>query len=397
MASSFGWLDTDSEQRRKMLEVVDLFKEQGTVDELGIGSIRDALSDAMFPGTSYLHTRLRYVLFVPWLLEQAGHSGSPTQMSDEFRKLEYRLITSLLAGDERQGVIGNTARDRLKRMPSAMYWSALSAWGIRTADFSADGFFRHQYDHRALARRTVRADDPEARDQPPSTGLDPHIPRPPADLMKAASFALRPEDEQYLTDQIIASTGGSMLAWLVRNEPGVLTDYVWDLDNLADAPAQLRGLADHARRFHTVIHGAALTYNLLLARKSEQSDLASAYEVATGEWRNELVQTGALEGWSTSDWWATIRRQNPRIATLTVQFVDHWRDLVEVDSDVANSSRAADLLAARERQIKGGRARLLNQAALDRWSGASGLGRHEFRWSVARRHLDDLYEARRAS
>ena len=35
MVSTFGWLDTDSEQRRKMLEVVDLFKEEGTVDELG--------------------------------------------------------------------------------------------------------------------------------------------------------------------------------------------------------------------------------------------------------------------------------------------------------------------------------------------------------------------------
>jgi hypothetical protein len=46
MPSAFGWLDTDNEQRRKMLEMVDLFKEEGTVDELGIGSIRDALADA---------------------------------------------------------------------------------------------------------------------------------------------------------------------------------------------------------------------------------------------------------------------------------------------------------------------------------------------------------------
>src|ERR1700736_4313543 len=48
MASTFGGLDTDSEQRRKMIEVVDLFQEEGTVDELGIGSIRDALADS-FP------------------------------------------------------------------------------------------------------------------------------------------------------------------------------------------------------------------------------------------------------------------------------------------------------------------------------------------------------------
>jgi hypothetical protein len=57
MSSAFGWLDTDNEQRRKMLEVVDLFKEEGTVDELGIGSIRDALADALFPGTSVLHSQ----------------------------------------------------------------------------------------------------------------------------------------------------------------------------------------------------------------------------------------------------------------------------------------------------------------------------------------------------
>jgi len=52
MASTFGWLDADNEQRRRMLEVVDLFKEEGTLDELGIGSIRDALADSLFPGTS---------------------------------------------------------------------------------------------------------------------------------------------------------------------------------------------------------------------------------------------------------------------------------------------------------------------------------------------------------
>jgi hypothetical protein len=50
VVSTLGWLDTDNEQRRKMLEVIDLFKEEGTVDELGIGSIRDALADALFPG-----------------------------------------------------------------------------------------------------------------------------------------------------------------------------------------------------------------------------------------------------------------------------------------------------------------------------------------------------------
>jgi len=57
MASVFAWLDTDDEQQR-MRVLIDLFKDEGTVDELGIGTIRDAFSSALFPGTSNL---LRYL------------------------------------------------------------------------------------------------------------------------------------------------------------------------------------------------------------------------------------------------------------------------------------------------------------------------------------------------
>ena len=141
MTSTFGWLDADAEQRRRMLELVDLFRDQGTVDEIGIGTVRDALSNTLFPGTSVLHTRLKYVLFVPWLMQRATHRQSAGEMAEEFRRLEYRLIDSLLAGGERQGVMGNTARANLKRLPSHAYWSALGAWGIREGDFTSDGFF----------------------------------------------------------------------------------------------------------------------------------------------------------------------------------------------------------------------------------------------------------------
>ena len=50
-----------------MRRVLDLFREQGTVDEMGLGTLRDALADALFPGTSSIHTRLRYALFIPWI------------------------------------------------------------------------------------------------------------------------------------------------------------------------------------------------------------------------------------------------------------------------------------------------------------------------------------------
>ena len=61
------WLDSTASDRDRMRRVLDLFKEQGTVDEMGLGSLRDILSDALFPGASYIRTRLRYVLFIPWI------------------------------------------------------------------------------------------------------------------------------------------------------------------------------------------------------------------------------------------------------------------------------------------------------------------------------------------
>lgn len=381
-----------------MLEVVDLFKEEGTVDELGVGSIRDALADSLFPGTSVLHTRLRYVMFIPWLMQQATHKPSPAEMSAEFRSLEYRLIGSLMAGGEDVGVIGNRARNNLKRMPSGMYWAALGSWQIRKGDFSAEGYFRRQHDYRHLSTRTVKADDPEARELLPGSGLDHHLPPAPTDLLKVVDFQLTGEEEQYLSDQIATATRGSMLAWLIRNPPGNAPDFVWEIDNLHKAPEDLRGLADHARRFSVVIHGAALMYNLLLARRRGDDDLAGGYVERLELWEADLlVPSQALEGWSRADWWATIQRKNPRLRQPTMQFVNRWIDLLEAGSSLSESRTAADLISSRERQIKGGRARLANQSALDRWSGESGTGRHSFRWPIARAHLEDLYAARAGS
>ena len=101
-------------------------------------------------------------------------------------------------------------------------------------------------------------------------------------------------------------------------------------------------------------------------------------------WENELlIPSRALEGWSRADWWATIQRKNPRLRQPTIQFVNRWIDLLEGGTSLADSPTAAALISTRERQIKGGRARLANQSALDRWSGESGTGRHSFRWPIA--------------
>lgn len=397
MTSTFGWLDTDEDQRKRMLEVVELFKDDGTVDELGVGSIRDTIANALFPGTSVLHTRLRYVLFIPWLLEMAGHKSTPADMTAELRRLEVRLIYGLLAGGETEGVIGGTAKEKLKRMPSAAYWAVLRHWDIRLVDTTIEGFFRRIRDQRELSRVTVQSDDPEARESLPRVGLDPNIPKAPNDFLRETTFELLPAEESYLSDLVAASTDGSLLSWLVRNPPKATAQYVWHLDHVGDFPEHLADLVDHGRRFHTAIHGAPLLYNLLLAERSESADLADLYRKEIAAWRQELSGFGVLLGWDRPAWWSTLHKHNPGLSPLTRRFVDSWLDIVTTNSDVADHDFARALIASRERQIKGGRARLVNQAALDRWTGRSGLVRLDYRWQVTQNLLFDLYDARGAA
>ncbi len=77
MAALISWLDASPEEQRKVREIVRMFSQRETQDEMGGRRIVVALSDALFPGTSVLHSRARYLLFIPWLLQRAASPPRP--------------------------------------------------------------------------------------------------------------------------------------------------------------------------------------------------------------------------------------------------------------------------------------------------------------------------------
>jgi len=402
MFSEFGWLDTNESQRAKVLEIVQLFKQEGTVDELGIGSIRDTIANALFPGTSVLHTRLRYVLLIPWLLLRATHQSDSGRMVKALRQHEIALISALLQNHQ-HGVIGQQARERLKRMPSEVYWTALRVWGIRQeprrSRVSIAKFFQHAWAVNSLNARRVAGDDPEAGDPPLQFWLDPDLPPAPKGLFRSDSsvtFDLTGPEEEYLSSRIAESTKDSLLSWLVTHPPAELADLVWELDPafVAEFPFRLRRLVDHGRRFHSAIYGAAVLYNLLLAELLQSDQLVDQHQQRLDSWQGELEQTQPMAHWDRVDFWQALADTKIRIHPSTRSFVDQWLDLVELSPNMAEHSGARRLIEQRERQIKGGRARMANTAALQSWSGASGLGRLDYRWGATQSLLTDLYAAR---
>ena len=105
--AGLAWLDYSETDQRRAREIVAMFSQRESRDELGIGRIRDALSDTLFPGTSFLLTRARYLLFVPWLYREGarlGHSGP--RLTQWVERRERQLIGALHRGGDLEGLIG---------------------------------------------------------------------------------------------------------------------------------------------------------------------------------------------------------------------------------------------------------------------------------------------------
>src|SRR4051812_5130638 len=118
MASTIAWLDHSELDRRRTNELLRQFEEKDTVDELGIGQIRDALSDRLFPGTSIIQTRARYFLFIPWMYQRLEEKRKRADaIEDVAHDFEINLIDALLKSEDIVGTIGRVAKKKLQTLP----------------------------------------------------------------------------------------------------------------------------------------------------------------------------------------------------------------------------------------------------------------------------------------
>jgi hypothetical protein len=408
MPSSFTWIDHSEEQKRKALDLVAALREPGTVDELGIGSIRDAIADRLFPGTAAPMTQARYFLFVPWMYRMLEDKGIPSgEMARRTRVFEVELIGRLLASGEKTGVIGRRATRGLDRTPAAIYWSGLGKLGIRSFRGSQDAYYRSLDAFYRRRRMLVRNDDGEVEGHEANWHLA--LPEPPAQFSngEAIDLVLPPGERAYLSERIRFTAPRSLLAFLA-DDPSLdvaRTELPWDFAPAGGFGDTLGRELRHARNFSEVMQGALLLYNLLLARMArsaalrETGGLVDRYEQALEGWSGSLASRyGDLSAWPRADFWQFVREDGARVRPRTEAFVEVWCRLVLDDGayrGLGDSDEAARILRDREVATKGRElARLEGGRALERWGGASGTGQLAYRWGNARRILADLHGIR---
>ena len=107
----------------------------GVRDEVGFLIVHQRYADYFFPGTSVLHTRLRYALLIPWLYESLRKRRPiPKDFAKAFTDLEHQLTGRLQFKNgegEPDGVIGGDVYpDTISQPPTYVYWTALAKWGL---------------------------------------------------------------------------------------------------------------------------------------------------------------------------------------------------------------------------------------------------------------------------
>lgn len=396
--SSFAWLDYSEHDRRLALDVIDQFKEQETRDELGLGAIRDGFADLFFPGTGTVQTRARYFFFVPWIYQRLEERKvSSAEVKYRARKAECELIEGLLASGEQDGVIGRLRREKLKRLPSSIYWQGLGVLGIRRFLGSQDQYHRSLDRFYKTGGLELRADDRELLNRSGAYNWHPSLPKAPAGFPKEATLTLTEEEADFLRERISYERPRSLFRFLAdlpgSPEP---VELPWDHPALKGAPAHLAEELEHARNFSEVMHGASLLYNLILAQKKEDDSRDDEYSNALREWVNELKgRRKALDTWNLKRFWEIVRESHANITEPTKRFVERWIAfaLGPDAASVAKSEAARELVSDREIQLKRGQARVNSRRALELWQGASGTRRLTYRWEIANRMLVDMYNA----
>ncbi|MPM02790.1 hypothetical protein SDC9_49045 [bioreactor metagenome] len=291
---NIGWVDFSKSDRDMVLSVLRGLTEPGAVDELGIGTVRDAFSDIFFPGTSTIQTRAKYLFLIPYICLELERGGwlSPREFIDSLEKKELDLI-DILNVDGAERVIGSRSGQTLRRKPSSIYWNALRTYGFFTERLTLSEYasvFCTQRNaankQKASGKRSRRDEDDIADDS--DTGMTStafwRVPVFAENWRDDVTIDLTAEEAVFLREKIMSMPGtrNSLLALILRENRIDFTEFESfdDVAALRDVmPPEMWRDYCLARDFSRFVFGAQVRYNVIFSegQNTEANDLWKKY------------------------------------------------------------------------------------------------------------------------
>lgn len=410
--SSLGWIDFSSEHREKVKTVLDLLKKPGVIDELGIGVIRDAFADRMFPGISTIQTRAKYFTLVAYrvqtFIERSGNRETLENYLGRHEKMDRIKLVENHGENGELGIVGGTfgsdwSRDVIRK-PSSIYWNGLRTFGFITPEISLSEFSARLSKGKKSIKEVLKGskdDDGDAsksweNQQPRVT-----IPSPDPDYWETLEIHLTPEEARVLRQHIIDREPDSLVGQILLH-PKWLEEVLefrdgsdGSFEEFCELPflqkVEVPGLTsavEHARDFWRIMNGAHIRYNCLLQEGADDSSKGEEFHEKWLDWLEEMTPFPAR--WDNDFLWELVGTQT-RSMDATKKFVTSWIEQTQLGCPDLRACN--ELVRVQELQNKRARARL-NSANRgghpSDWVGLSGLN---YRLSVALQLLRDIHDA----
>ena len=395
--SYVAWLDHSEHERRKMLNIIDLFREQDTRDELGLGGVRDAFADLMFPGTSTIQTRARYFLFIPWIYAALEAKRVPSteiavgpvgRRSPSSRRLR-RVASTPVSSASRPGRASSASR-------ATSTGTALRTWGVRRFAGPQDQYHRSLDRFYRLTSHEARNDDGEPVEGGLRRNWDPGLPPAPDGFPAGATLAAfqgrsgvpgrshrgRPPEEP---------SGGPRSR---PDTPGRLCGFPWEHpERGAFVRASPRAAPPCPALLWSVPMERPFSTTSCSPRRPTERTSSRGTGSASRLGTTRISRLGPSPHWDQTRFWKIALSGGARIGPRAQGFVTRWLSLVLPPGQartIAENEQARQLILEREKALKGEQSRLTNQRALERWSGAAGTGQIDYRWGISQTILLDI-------
>lgn len=281
-----GWIDFSKTERSKVLSVLELLSQKGTLDELGIAPVRDGFSNIFFPGTSTIQTHAKYFLIIPYALRDLEQTSetNPNRLLEALDDIEKTcgqiLVEENLVDD---GIIGKRAISNnswVKRAPSDIYWSGLKKYGIYIGgNHSLSEYARalcaaktRKPPIKKLGSRNDNAEDFDCDDSDAGNigGIRFwNISTYKSNWKETLSMRLTAEESTYLKNQIITHCPESLLAYILKNNMTEILNYKTfaDLDDgfVQKLPEHFQSYYYAALEFSDFIYFLRIIYNIIIS------------------------------------------------------------------------------------------------------------------------------------
>jgi hypothetical protein len=391
MTSLISWLDASTDENSKMRELVKLFGTPETTDDLGMGQLRDAISNSLFPGTSVLHLGARYMLLVPWAYLTAHKSTrNPDDLRKRSEESERQLIGRLKEIGE-ESYIGRDAGRNVQQLPSAAYWTALRTYGI--VNKGAD---------RSAVAQLMCADAPAPEEGESSYSVwNQTLPKPPAGFPHAEDRGLKlaHDEARWLQERILSTCPGTMLAHVVGSEvspsPGLWAPWLDPACRSAEGdPAQW--LRD-AEAFSFIHNGASILYQHLLAERSASvfnagEDTVEPTRQLLEAWEEQRdSKRELLAGWDVNGFIDRATALNRGINSNTAGFARATAEAAMSPSKLIDNGDFRAAVETREKLMKKSNSRFRNERRLRAWQPPVRVAALSFRWAQVRRNVLDIH------